>query len=306
MALFVSSDAKKRIFKYKQLYSIMLIPLVHVFLFRILPIFGIAISFQEFRISKGIFGSRWIGLDNFFKLFNSNYFGDIFSNTLILNLLNLLIGFPFPVIFALFLNEVKKKYFKKSVQMVAYAPHFISTVVIVGIIFQLLDPTVGFLKFIVGKEAAADINLIGDPKAFRPIFITSGIWQHLGWSSVIYSAALAGVDPTLYDSAAVDGAGKLHKIWHIDLPSIMPIITISLILAMGRVMNSDFEKVYLLQNNMNIGTSEVISTFVYKRGLIHADFGFSSAVGFFNSIINFVLILTTNYTSKKLSGESMF
>lgn len=300
---------KKKIQKFKKflpLYLLMSFSLLHLFALKIVPLFGVLISFQRYRPAKGFLGSEWIGLENFQAFFSSHYFKLILTNTLSLSVIGLIISFPIPILFSLMLNEVRHHAFKKTVQMVTYAPHFISVVVIVGIMQQLFDPTIGILKFFMDKETASQILIMSDPNWFRPIYIASGIWQSIGWSSILYTASLSSVSVELYDAAKVDGATLLQKMRHVDLPAITPTIAISLIMAIGRIMNTGFDKIYLMQNNMNINVSEVISTFVYKKGLIQADFGYSTAVGLFNSIINFILIIGANFVVKKISDESMF
>lgn len=305
----ISLDKFKKIKKVKKfvpLYILMAFPLLHLFMLKIVPLFGIAISFQRYRPTKGIFGSTWVGFDNFTSFFNSNYFELVLKNTLLLNIIGLVVSFPLPIIFALILNEVRHTYFKKTVQLVTYAPHFISIVVLVGIMQQLFDPTTGILQFFIGKEAASQVLLMSDPNAFRALYIISGIWQGLGWSSVLYTASLSNVNLELYDAAKVDGVSILQKIWYIDFPCILPVVSISLIMATGGIMNTNFDKIYLMQTNTNAVVSEVISTLVYKKGLIQSDFGYSSAIGLFNSVINMILILVTNFIVKKTSNEGMF
>lgn len=302
----VQTLSHRRIKKYIPLYCLMAVPLLHIIILKIIPLFGILISFQRYRPSKGVLGSEWVGFENFEAFFGSHYFELIFSNTLILNILSLVITFPLPILFALMLNEVRHKHFKKSVQMITYAPHFISIVVLVGIMQQIFDPTIGILQFFVGKEAASQILLMSDPGCFRWLYIGSGIWQSLGWSSILYTATLSNVSIELYDAAKVDGATLFQKICNVDFPCLIPAISITLIMAIGGIMNTGFDKVYLMQNGTNISVSEVISTFVYKKGLLQADFGYSTAVGLFNSVINCIMIVAANWTVRRVSGESMF
>lgn len=302
----VDRHRAKKIKKYLPLYCLMAFPLLHIFVLKIIPLFGVLISFERYRPTKGIFGSQWVGLDNFRSFFNSHYFELIFSNTLILSVLGLIISFPLSIIFALMLNEVRHQRFKKAVQMITYAPHFISVVVLVGVMQQIFDPTIGILQFFVGKEAASQILLMADPKYFRLLHIGSGVWQSIGWSSILHTASLSNVSVELYDAARVDGATLMQKIRNIDFPCLVPTISITLIMAIGGIMNTGFDKIYLMQNGTNINVSEVISTFVYKKGLLQADFGYSTAVGLFNSIINCIMIVGANFTVKKITGESMY
>ncbi len=295
-----------RMKKYTPLYILMAFPLLHLIILKIVPMFGVLMAFQRYSPTKGIFGSPWVGLDNFESFFTSSYFLDIVGNTIAISVLGLVFSFPISILFALMLNEIRIVKFKKAVQMITYAPHFISVVVVVGIMQQLFDPMAGVLQFFVGKEEAQQILLMSDPNWFRPLYVISGIWQSIGWSSILYTSSLASVDPGLYDAAKVDGATILQKIRHIDLPCIVPVIAISLIMAVGGIMNVGFDKAYLMQTGTNIEVSEIISTFVYKRGLLNADFGYSTAVGLFNSVVNLGLILIANFTVKKLTQESMF
>lgn len=230
----------------------------------------------------------------------------LIKNTIGISFYSLIAGFPIPILLALALNEIRTGYFKKTVQMVTYAPHFISTVVMVSIIILMLSPHVGVVDKLFTLLGFPMTNFMGIPEYFKSIYVWSGVWQGMGYSSIIYIAALAGVDPSLYEAAKMDGASRLRKIWHIDLPSLIPVTVIMLILSLGSIMGVGFEKIYLMQNPLNTSASEVISTYVYKVGLIGANFSFSSAVGFFNSIINLILLVIVNGISRKVSQNSLW
>lgn len=297
---------KKKVLRHWQFYLIILLPLAYVIIFNYVPMYGILMAFERFSPVKGIFGSPWVGLQNFQQFFSSPSSLNIIWNTLIIGLYSLIAGFPLPIILAVALNEVGSKKFKKTVQMVTYAPYFISTVVIVGLILQVTDMRTGVInqfRMAMGMEA---INFMGDPKLFSSIYVWSGVWQGAGYSAIIYLAALSGVDKEVQEAALVDGVTRIRRIWHVDLPAIRPQIIILLIFNVGSVMNVGYEKIYLMQNSMNLAASEVISTFVYKVGLQNADYGFSTAVGLFNSIISVILLTSTNFISKKVSETSLW
>lgn len=286
----------------------LLIPLIYILIFSYVPMLGLQIAFKKFDGALGIWGSPWVGFKNFTKFFNSYQFRRVLSNTLVISVYNLIGGFPIPIIFALLLNIVRNERFKKSVQMVTYVPHFISVVVLVGITLQMFDSRIGLLSilysFLTNKAMP---ELLGNPNAFPHIYVWSGIWQNTGWNSIIYMAALASVDSELHEAAIVDGASRFKRVLYIDLPSIIPTATILLILNAGKMMSVGFEKVYLLQNPLNLRTSEIISTYVYKIGLTgFSDFSYATAIGFFNSLVNFLLIIIVNQISKKVSNSSLW
>jgi len=268
--------------------------------------YGVQIAFKDFMASKGILGSPWVGFEHFQRFFRSFYFKNIITNTLRISLLSLAVGFPIPIILALLLNEVGNKTYKRFIQTVTYAPHFISMVVMAGIIISFLSPSTGLINFFLRAIGSEPISFMGKSAMFPWIYIISGIWQNAGWSSIMYFAALSAIDVELYEAAKVDGCTKLQKIWHIDIPGIVPMIVILLILNCGNLMTVGFEKAYLLQNNLNIETSEVISTYVYKVGLQRAEYSFATAVGLFNSIINFILLLSVNKISNKLGQTGLW
>ncbi|MCU6797849.1 ABC transporter permease subunit [Paenibacillus sp. WQ 127069] len=289
-----------------QLYLIVILPLLYLIIFKYIPMFGAQIAFKDYNVVKGMLGSPWVGLKHFEQFFQSPNFPVLIQNTLFLNLYALLVGFPAPIILALALNELRQGLFKKTVQMVTYAPYFISTVVMVSMIIIFLSPRVGFAGSVLKALDMESVNILGLPELFRHIYVWSDVWQHTGYGAIIYMAALAGINPQLYEAAKVDGASRLQKIFNIDIPGIMPAAVILLILNVGQLMNVGFEKVFLLQNPLNTGTSEVISTYVYKIGLIGANFSFSAAIGLFNSVINLILLLFVNFIARKSSETSLW
>ncbi|WP_409348188.1 ABC transporter permease [Paenibacillus gyeongsangnamensis] len=270
--------------------------------------YGAQIAFKNYIVTKGIWGSEWVGLKHFTRFFNSYDFWRLMNNTIVLSFYSLLAGFPFPIILALSLNYVKNKLFKQSVQMITYAPHFISVVVMVGIILELLDPRRGIVNIVIKALGLEAINFMGVPEYFKSIYVWSGIWQSVGFSCIIYLAALSSIDPALHESAVVDGASKLRRMWHIDLPGIMPIAIIMLIMNTGHVLDVGFEKVLLMQNPLNLRTSEVIDTYVYKVGLASQamNYSYSSAIGLFKSVINLILLVIVNKIAQKTKQNSLW
>lgn len=285
---------------------LMLLPVVAFFLiFHYVPMYGAQIAFKNFSPGLGIWNSPWVGFDQFVSFFHSRYFTRVVSNTLMINLKDLLFGFPVPIILALMINEVRKNFYKKAVQTISYLPHFVSQVVMCGLIFEFcsLDGLFNFLRGIFGLEA---VPLLQKSELFQGIYVGSSIWQGAGWGSIIYLAALTAIDQEQYESAYIDGAGRLRQIWSITLPNLLPTIMIMLILRIGQMMNIGVEKVMLLYNPMTYETADVISTFVYRKGILEGSYSFSSAVGLFNSAINFVLLASVNFISKKLTKTSLW
>ena len=289
-----------------QFWAIGALPLLFIIIFHYVPMGGIVMAFKDFSARKGIWNSEWVGLQYFKQFLTSPSSSKIIWNTLILGIYSLAASFPVPILLAIGLNEIRGGRFKKTVQMVTYAPYFISMVVMVGLIMQLTDLRTGILNQILELVGIDPVNFFGDPKIFRHLYVWSGVWQTAGYSSIIYLAAFSGVSSELQEAAVVDGATRLKRIWHVDLPCVRPTIIIMLIFSCGQIMNIGFEKVFLMQNNMNMSTSEVISTFVYKVGLQNADYSFSTAVGLFNSIISFILLVTVNTLSKKFTETSLW
>ncbi|WP_054956340.1 ABC transporter permease [Paenibacillus dakarensis] len=289
-----------------ELYLLISPVIAYFIIFDYLPMYGVQIAFKNFMAAKGIWASDWIGLDHFVRFFKSFYFEQIIFNTISISLYQLAIGFPFPLLLALLINEVGSQKFKRFTQTVTYAPHFLSTVVMVGLIMIFLSPQNGIINHLIDFFGGQRISFMIESEWFKSIYVFSGVWQGMGWSSIIYLAALAGIDPTLHEAARVDGASRLRRIWHINLPGILPTVVILLILNVGQVMSVGFEKIYLMQNDLNIESSEVISTYVYKQGIIGAQYSFSAAVGLFNSVINLVLLVTVNRIAKKVNETSLW
>ena len=299
----------KRVRARWQLYLIILLPVVYIFVFSYIPMGGVIISFKDYNFRQGIFGSPWVGLDHFVKFFSSINFKTVLVNTVAISVYSLLVGFPIPVLFALLLNALRGRRYKKLIQTVTYLPHFISTVVMVSLIFQLLDYRIGLygnLYMLFTGETAPNIMAVG--KNFRHVYVWSGVWQSTGYNSIMYFAALSGIDPSLHEAATIDGASRWQRVRYVDFPGILPTVSIMLILQVGKIMNVGYEKVLLMQNDLNIKYSEVISTYVYKVGLAAGlpDYSYSTAIGLFNSVINLTLLLAANKISKAVSNNGIF
>lgn len=294
-----------RIWKHRYYYLMLLPAVAYVLIFNYAPMYGIQIAFKNYRFSLGINGSPWVGFRNFKDFFNSYSFWPLLRNTLVLSLYSLAVGFPIPIFVALVLNEMKGKS-KKIAQTILYAPHFISTVVLVGMISIMFSMSSGVVNTVLNHLGFESVYFMGSPKYFRHLYVWSGVWQGMGWSAIIYLAALSGVDPSLHEAASIDGASRIQRIIHINLPAIAPTIIILLIMRMGSMVSVGYEKVYLLQTELNLDVSEVISTFVYKRGIVNTNYSFSTAVDLFNNAINVTLLLLSNKISKKFSGSGLF
>lgn len=301
----VDLKKKKRKIHY-QLWLMALPAIVYFLIFSYGPMYGIVIAFKKFSPAKGIWGSPWVGLEQFVKFFHSYQSVRLITNTLKISVLTLLFSFPLPIILAMMLNQIKNKRFKKMVQTISYAPHFISLVVMCGMVILFLSPSSGFINSVIKALGFEPVNFMAKKELYMPIYIISEIWQNVGWNAVIYIAALAGVDPQLYEAAKLDGAGKLQIIHYIDFPSIMPTIVIMLIMNIGSIMNVGFQKAFLLQNDLNISVSEIISTYTYKIGLLSADYSYSTAIGLLNMIVNVVLLVAANSMAKKLTKTSLW
>lgn len=289
-----------------QLYIMLLLPVAYIIIFAYIPMGGATIAFKDYRIKKGVWGSPWVGFQHFENFFATPNFWMLLKNTLILSLYSLLASFPFPILLALAINECSSRHYRKTVQMITYAPYFISTVVLVGIMSNFFSLRTGFINSIAKVIGAEQINYMGIPSLFRHMYVWSGVWQSAGYSAVIYIAALSSVDFSLVEAAQIDGAGRLRRIWHIDIPTILPTIVIQLILAVGSIMGIGFEKVYLMQNPINLDVSEIISTFVFKRGMTQFQYSYATAVGLFNSVINLILIVLANMFASKVGSTSLF
>ena len=289
-----------------QLYVLLLPALIYLFIFDYIPLYGMQIAFKDFLPGLGFSGSPWVGLKHFKYFVTSPQFSILIRNTLALNILRLVFCFPFPIILALLLNEARNVKFQKIIQNLTYAPHFISTVVLCGMIVNFTSPSTGIINTLIQALGGQPIDFMGQEEWFRPVFIISEIWKSTGWSSIIYLAALAGIDPSLHEAARVDGASRIQRILHINIPGIAPTIIILLIMEVGKMMSLGFEKVYLLQNSLNLPVSEVISTYVYKTGLLGAKFSYTTAIDIFNSVINCILLLIVNKISRTVSETSLF
>ncbi len=301
-------QAKLRISQNWDLYLIILIPVIYFTIFHYAPMYGVQIAFRDFQVARTILESEWVGLAHFRRFFDSFLFWRILWNTVYLSLYGLVAGFPIPIILAISLHYAVSKRFKKVVQMITYAPHFISTVVLVGMILQVLHLRIGLLNGVRGLFGADPVNYLGRPELFGHVHVWSDVWRGMGWGSIVYLAALAGVDPQMHEAAIVDGATKVQRIWHIDIPSIMPTAVILLILNVGRILFLGFEKILLLQNPLNLTASEIIQTYVYKVGLQSAipQYSYSSAIGLFASLVSFALLIAVNRIAKRVGETSLW
>ncbi|MDN5276309.1 MAG: putative aldouronate transport system permease protein [Clostridiales bacterium] len=299
------AQIKTDIIRNKYIYIMALPVIAYYIIFHYLPMYGAIIAFKEFNPALGIIRSPWVGFKHFKSFFEGVYFWRLIRNTLLISIYSLVWGFPAPIILALLLNEVKNNYFKRTVQTVSYLPHFISLVVVCGIIkdFTSTDGVINDIIELLGGERT---NFLMKPEWFRPIYVGSGIWQEVGWGSIIYLAAITNIDPQLYEAATIDGANRWKQTWHVTLPGIVPTIVILLILRLGGLMSVGFEKIILLYNSATMETADVISSYVYRRGLLDFDYSFSAAVGLFNSVINLILITSANKLSRKISETSLW
>lgn len=297
---------RRSLIKYWDLYLLALPVLVWLIIFKYGPMYGTIIAFEDFSPSRGVSGSKWVGFKHFQRFFNSYNFKDILLNTIKLSSLQLICAFPMPILLALVLNEISNKRYKKLVQTVTYAPFFLSTVVMVGLIDAFLYPNTGLLNVLLTKLGGNSVNFMAKEEYFRPIFIVSHIWKGTGWASIIYMSALTSIDPQLYEAARIDGANRLQSLINVTIPAILPTAIIMLIRDCGSIMDVGFEKAFLMQNDLNMGASEVISTYVYKVGMVNAQYSYSTAVNLFNSVINLVMLLIVNKISKTVSETSLW
>lgn len=290
-----------------QVYLFLLPAVIYIALFSYLPMYGIQIAFRRFNFTKGIWGSEWVGLKWFKTFIDSPRFWTLIKNTLSISLYSMIVGFPLPIMLALIMNNVKNQKWKRFAQTITYMPHFISTVVLVGMISLFFSPRSGIVNTLLSLLGGpGDIYFMGEPKYFIHMYVWSGIWQGLGWGSIIYMAALAGVDPSLHEAAMIDGASKLQRIWNIDLPAITPTMAIILIMNCGGILGVGYEKVFLMQNSLNSHVSEVISTYVYSLGLLQKQYSYSSAIGLFNNIINFIVLVIANKIVGKITDSGLW
>lgn len=288
------------------LYLLILPAFIYFGLFHYAPMYGVQIAFRNFNFVDGITGSEWVGLKWFDRFVSSRQFTRLMGNTLALSVYGLLAGFPFPIIFALMLNCVRSRGYKRVVQTITYMPHFLSTVVIVSMLSMFLSQNSGFINTLIESFGGERRLFMGRDYYFRHVYVWSGIWQSFGWNSIIFFAALTGINPELHEAAVLDGASRWQRILHIDLPGITETMIVLLILNCGSILNVGHEKVFLMQNELNLTTSEVISTYVYKQGLENTKYSFSAAVGLFNSVVNFIILSAVNLIAKKTSGASLW
>ena len=285
----------------------MFLPVLVFFLvFHYAPMYGVQIAFKKFSAVRGIVGSPWCGLYYFQQFFDSYLFGELIGNTLGLSLYSLAVGFPTPILLALMMNELRSERVKRVVQTITYAPHFISMVVMCSMIILFLSPSSGVLNRIIEILGGQSVYFMGKPEYFKTIYVLSGVWQNTGWSSIIYMAALSGIDPQLHEAATIDGASRLQRVWHINLPGILPTAVILLIMNCGSLMSIGFEKAFLLMNDLNRAAAEIISTFVYQRGLIDRNYSSAAAIGLFNSVINLILLFVVNTIARRISDTSLW
>ncbi len=289
-----------------QLYVLLALIMAYFILFAYMPMYGLRMAFMDFNPVLGFDRSKWVGFKHFEKLLNGPYFLQILKNTVSISVYSILAGWPFPIAFALAVNVLTNRRVKRSVQTIAYAPHFISMVVIVGMLKLFLSPSTGVVNALISVLGGKRIHFFAEAKMFSSIYVWSGIWQNTGWNAVIYIAALAGVDPQLHEAATIDGASRWQRVWHIDLPGILPTLVILTIMSFANVMGVGFEKAYLMQNNLNISASEVISTYSYKVGLEQMQFSFSAAVSMFNSVITFSMLMLMNFFSRCVTSISLW
>jgi putative aldouronate transport system permease protein len=300
-------DRLKKYFRQYWIFYLLLLPaLLDVFIFKYLPIYGVQIGFRDYMARRGIWGSDWVGLKYFFQFVNSPNFLQIMRNTVLLSVYNLLFGFPIPIILAFVINEIRRHSFKKITQMITYMPHFISMVAVVGLINLVLDRQSGLVNIILKGFGSGGISFLSMQSAYRTIYVVSEIWQHAGWGTIIYLAALAGVDAEVVEAARIDGASRYQKIRYVDFPTILPTIIILLILRAGSVLNIGFEKVFLLQNDLNRDVSEIIATYTYRLGILNGQFSYTTAIGMFNNLVNATVLLFVNGLARKFGETSLW
>lgn len=295
--------------RYWQLYVLLLLPMVYLIIFKYVPMYYVLIAFKKYSIIQKVSEMPWAknhGFEFFIKAFSNRDFRYALKNTIVLNLLDLLVGFPIPIMFALLLNELRFKFFKKTVQTIAYMPHFLSWVIIYGLALQLFTPSNGLINMVVQKMGFEAIPFLNDAKTWVKTYIGLGVWQSFGWNSIVYLAAIAGISPELYEAASVDGAGRFRKMWHITLPGIKPTIVVLLVMALGNIIGSGFDRPFALQNNLVMKSAEVISTFVYKNGIKGLQFSLTTAVGLFQSVVGVFFLLLANWGSRKLGERGIW
>ncbi|MDF2922471.1 MAG: binding-protein-dependent transport system inner rane component [Paenibacillaceae bacterium] len=301
-----SGRAMKNLRRYLDLYLIMIPGIVYFLAFKYAPMWGVVIAFQDYNVFVGILESDWVGFKHFIDMFHDADFFNIFRNTLVISLYKLIWGFPGPIILALLLNEVRHMSYKRLIQTLAYLPHFLSWIIVAGILNNILSPSTGIVNEVLGWMGMEPIFFLANPGWFRSVLVASDIWKEIGWGAIVYLAALAGIDPQLYEAATVDGANKWHQLRHITLPALVPTITILFILRLGHVLDVGFEQIFVLYNPLVYGVADVIETYVYRVGLTQSQFSFSTAVGLFKSAIGLMLVYASNKLAKKLGHDGIW
>lgn len=295
-----------RVARHWQLYLLLAPAVIYLIVFKYWPMYGVQIAFRNYNPIDGFMGSEWVGLEHISRFLHSFQFSRVFVNTIAINVLGLVFGFPVPIVLALLINQLGSRRLKSFIQTVLFSPAFISAVVVVGMLFVLLSPRSGLVNNVISLAGGTPVSFMNEEGWFRPIYVLSDIWQNAGFSMIIYLAALAGIDPSLHEAARVDGANRWQRLWHIDLPGIRPVISIMLILAVGNLLNIGFEKALLMQTDLNLGTSQIIQTYVYDVGLKSAQFSYSAAISLFNYVLNMILLLVFNQGAKRAGQTSLF
>ncbi len=294
-------------FKQNYWLYVFLIPgLLFLFIFKYIPMGGIVIAFQDYKVTRGFFGSEWVGLEHFQYLFQSTDFYRVLRNSILISVYRLVWGFPVPILLALMLNEMRSQGYKRTMQTILYLPHFISWVVVVGMVTNLLSPSTGIVNILIEAMGGQSVSFLTSPKYFRSILVITDIWKGAGWGTIIYMAAMAGIDPSYYEAAIIDGASRLQRIWYITLPCIASTIVVMLIMRTGSILNNGFEQVYLMQNALVSEVAEIFETYTYQVGIKEGRFSFASAVGIFQSVVGCILLFITNFTSKKIGGGGLW
>lgn len=287
--------------KYRYLIVMFIPVIIYYIVFHYVPIYGVLLAFKDYRFKLGIMGSKWVGLEHFKFIFSTASFWEVFKNTLIISLYKLMVSFPAPILFALLLNEIGNKYFKRIIQTISYLPHFVSWVVLGGLFMQFLSPSIGPINIILKGLGMNPVYFLADPKWFRTVLVSTTVWKGIGWGSIVYLAALTGVNPELYEAATVDGAGRFKKVIHVTIPALVPVITIMFILAVGNLISDDFDQIFNLYNPAVYKVGDVISTYSYRMGLVNMEYSIATALGLFKNIISLVLIVTTNIITKRIN-----
>ncbi|EPF30390.1 hypothetical protein HMPREF9194_00707 [Treponema maltophilum ATCC 51939] len=300
-------ETRRYVHKYWQLYAMMILPFIYFIVFKYIPMFGNVLAFRRYRPGLGVFGSEWVGLRYFKMFFKDPAFWRAFRNTIGLSLLNLVINFPIPIIFALLLNEIRNLFFKKAVQTISYMPRFISTVVVIAMMGEILSPSTGILNVVLKKLFDVQpIYFMNEPQYFRILYVFTDTWQYMGWTAIIYLAAITGINEDLYEAAKIDGANKFQQIIYVTIPCILPTIMVMLILEIGRLLNLGFEKILLMYTPNNADVSDIIATLVYRTGLANQNYSYATAIGLFTGIIGVVLVASANTLSKRLTDEGIY